>query len=38
LEDNRDISAHTYSFYKELFTVTPRSWLALAVDFWPPWG
>jgi hypothetical protein len=35
LEDNRDISAHTYSFYKELFTATPHSGLALAVDFWP---
>jgi hypothetical protein len=35
LEDNRDISAHTYSFYKELFTAAPRSGVALAIDFWP---
>jgi mannosylglycoprotein endo-beta-mannosidase len=35
LEDNSDISAHTYSFYKELFTASPRSGVALAVDFWP---
>jgi hypothetical protein len=35
LEDNKDISAHTYSFYKELFTAAPCSGVALAVDFWP---
>jgi hypothetical protein len=35
LEDNSDISTHTYSFYKELFTAAPHSGVALAVDFWP---
>jgi hypothetical protein len=35
LEENSDIYAHTYSFYKELFTAAPRSGVALAVDFWP---
>jgi hypothetical protein len=35
LEDNREISTHTYSFYKELFTAAPRSGVALAIDFWP---
>jgi hypothetical protein len=35
LEDARDISDHVYSFYKELFTVGPRSGISLSVDFWP---
>jgi hypothetical protein len=35
LEDNSDISMHTYSFYKELFTAAPHSGVVLAVDFWP---
>jgi hypothetical protein len=35
LEDNRDMSMHTYSFYKELFMAAPRSGVALAIDFWP---
>jgi hypothetical protein len=35
LEDNSDISTHTYSFYKELFKAAPRSGVALVVDFWP---
>jgi mannosylglycoprotein endo-beta-mannosidase len=35
LEDARDIFDHVYSFYKELFTVGPRSGISLLVDVWP---
>nr|XP_051221930.1 uncharacterized protein LOC127340196 [Lolium perenne] len=35
LEEAREISAHIYSFYKELFEAGPRTGVALAEDLWP---
>uniref|UniRef100_A0ACD5WFW5 Uncharacterized protein n=1 Tax=Avena sativa TaxID=4498 RepID=A0ACD5WFW5_AVESA len=35
LEDHREISDHIYAFYRELFSASPRSGLALGVDFCP---
>lgn len=36
LEHPEEISAHIYSFYKELFTASPRGGASLAANFWPP--
>ena len=35
LEDARDISAHIYSFYKELFKAGPRTGISLSPHLWP---
>ncbi|KAM0922736.1 hypothetical protein ACQ4PT_005968 [Festuca glaucescens] len=35
LENNKDISSHVYSFYKDLFSAGPHSGVALSEDFWP---